>query len=251
MTPSYRAARPACLSLLVLLLFSALGLCRAQQAYVGRYDIYTGFSDLDTPGLNSLNQVGFNLQTGVNFNRWIAGGFDYSVQSGNTSLTTNLATPALQAELGQLALQFVEEGLIPPTYTLNIPLHAVTQTFTAGTQLEYRHFEHTTLFIRPSLSAFRITATPHPSASDPFATTVSAILAPKGSLTDWTGAYGVGGGGEFNFTKHIGVRAQLDAVWNHPFNSILGEGHWSYRYSVGPAFHFGHNVPAHSHHAKS
>lgn len=222
-----------------------------QQDYVGRYNIYTGFSDLSTPGLNSLNQVGFNLQAGGNVNRWLAGGFDYSVQSGDTSLTTNLATPALQAQLGALAVQFAQLGLLPPGYSLNIPLHAVTQTFTAGVQVEYRRFSHTTLFIRPSLSAFRITATPHPNPQDPFATTVSSILAPDGSLTDWTGAYGAGGGADFNLTRHFGVRAQLDVIWNHPFNNILANGYWSYRYSVGPAFHFGPNVPAHGHHAHS
>lgn len=237
--------------LLITLCSTSSALCRAQQDYVSRYNIYTGFSDLATPGLNSLNEVGFNLQAGANVNRWLAGGFDYSIQNGDTSLTTNLATAALQAQLSALAIQFVEAGLIPPTYTFSLPLHAVTQTFTAGGQLEYRHFARTTLFIRPSLSAFRIKATPHPSSQDPYATTVSGILAPQGSLTDWTGAFGVGGGADFNVTRHFGVRAQLDAVWNHPFNSILANGCWSYRYSVGPAFHFGPNVPAHSHHTRS
>lgn len=227
----------------VAFIFAVASSCIAQQEYVGRYDLYTGFSDLSSPGLNSLNQVGFHLQAGANVNRWLASGFDYSVQSGNTALTTNLATPALQAQLSTLALEFAEQGLIPPGYTLSIPLHTVTQTFTAGVQLEYRHFSRVTLFIRPSLSAFRIKATAHPNADDPFATAVASYLAPSGSLTDWTGAYGAGGGAEYNFTKHLGVRAQLDAVWNHPFNSILADGFWSYRYSVGPTFHLGRNVP--------
>jgi opacity protein-like surface antigen len=235
----------------VVLLLSVTALCRAQQPYVGRYDIYTGFSDLNTPGLNSLNQVGFNLQAGANVNRMLGVGFDYSVQAGDTSLTANLATPALQAQLAALAAEFAELGLLPAGYTLRIPLHAVTQTFTVGGQYEYRHFSRATLFIRPSLSAFRIKATPHPDPQDLYGTTVANILAPDGSLTDWTGAYGAGGGGEFNITKHVAARAQLDVIWNHPFNSILANGFWSYRYSVGPAFHFGHNVPEHGHHTKS
>jgi hypothetical protein len=231
------------LILVILLAFSG-GLCSAQQqTYVGQFDVYTGFSNLNSPGLNNLNQVGFNLQVGANINRWLATGFDYSIQSGNTILTTNLATPALQAQLGALALQYIEAGIIPPTYQLRLPLHAVTNTFTYGGQLMYRHFAHTTLFIRPALSAFRITATPHP--TDPFAAAVSTYLAPQGSLTDWTGSYGLGGGGEYNFSKHVGIRLQMDAEWNHPFNSILANGFWSYRYSVGPTFHLGPNVPAH------
>jgi hypothetical protein len=230
---------------LVASLFTFFAAAGAQQTYVGRYNIYTGFSDLDTPGLNGLNQIGFNLQAGANVNRWLAGGFDYSIQSGNTSLTSNLATPALQAQLGALAVQFAQAGLIGPGYKLSIPLHAVTQTATAGVQLEYRHFARGTLFIRPSLSALRITATPHPNPQDPYATTVAGVLAPNGSLADWTGAYGVGGGGDVNFTKHFGMRAQLDAIWNHPFSNILANGYWSYRWSFGPAFHFGPNVPEH------
>jgi hypothetical protein len=231
--PTRSSIRITLFLLSILALFPALS--SAQQTYVGRYDLYAGFSDLNTPGLNSLNQVGFHFQAGVNMNRWLAGGFDYSVQTGNTSLTANLATPELQEELA---------AELPPGYVLDIPLHAVTQTFTAGTQLVYRRFSRTTLFIRPSLSAFRITATPHP--TDPIGQLVAEQLAPQGHLTDWTGAYGAGGGMEYNLAKHFGVRAQLDAVWNHPFNSVLGSGHWTYRYSVGPAFHFGHNVPSHS-----
>ena len=236
---------------LIALLSASIAICRAQQEYVGRYNIYTGFSDLSSPGLNSLNQVGFHLQAGDNVNRWLATGFDYSVQSGNSSLTANLATPQIQAQLAALAAQFAQAGLIPPGYTLDIPLHALTQTFTAGVQLEYRHLSRATLFIRPSLSAFRITATPHPNPQDPYAVTVSNFLAPNGSLTDWTGAYGAGGGATFKITRHVGARVQVDAVWNHPFNSILANGFWSYRYSVGPAFLFGPNVPQHVHRTKS
>jgi len=249
MTPTPKI--PKRILVLFSLFLTATITCAAQQEYVGRYNIYTGFSDLSSPGLNSLNQVGVNLQAGGNVNRWLAGGFDYSVQSGDTSLTANLATPQLQAQLAALAVQFAQAGLIPPGYTLRIPLHAFTQTITAGVQLEYRHFSRTTLFIRPSLSAFRITATPHPNSQDPYAVTVSSFLAPGGSLTDWTGAYGAGGGMDFNFSKHVGARFQLDATWNHPFNSILANGFWSYRYSVGPAFHFGSNVPEHGHRTKS
>ena len=239
-------AIPKQILFLIPLLFASAALS-AQQEYVGRYNIYTGFSDLSSPGLNSLNQIGFHLQAGLNANRLIGAGFDYSVQGGDTSLTANLATPQLQAQLGALAAEFAQAGLLPPGYTLNLPLHAFTQTFTIGGQLEFRHFEYATLFLRPSLSAFRITATPHPNPQDLFAVTVSQSLAPNGSLTDWTGAYGVGGGADLKISEHVWARTQLDAVWNHPFNSILANGFWSYRFSIGPSFKFGPNVPAHGH----
>jgi hypothetical protein len=250
MKPTLRVGAHRILFLAVLLITST-AICCAQQDYVGRYNIYTGFSDLSSPGLNDLNEIGFHLQAGLNANRLIGMGFDYSVQSGDTSLTTNLATPQLQAQLAALAQEFAQMGLLPAGYTFNLPLHAYTQTFTVGGQLEYRHFEYATLFLRPSLSAFRIKATPHPSPQDLFATTVANNLAPNGSLTDWTGAYGVGGGADLKITEHIWARTQLDAVWNHPFNSILANGFWSYRFSIGPSFKFGPNVPQHGHRVKS
>jgi hypothetical protein len=211
----------------------------AQQDYIGRYDLYTGFSDLNTPALHNINQVGFHLQAGINNNRWLSTGFDYSIQSGNTTLIPSLASPAIIAGLTEL-YQF---GILPPTYVVNLPLSATTQTFTAGSQLNYRHFSKVTLFIRPSLAAFRISATPHPAnAGD---AVVAAVLVANPPLVDWTGAYGVGGGAEFAISKHFGIRAQLDAVYNHPYNYILANGGWSYRSSIGPSFHFGRNISTH------
>ncbi|MGA8940653.1 MAG: hypothetical protein WB439_15935 [Acidobacteriaceae bacterium] len=226
----------------------------AQQQYVGRYDLYTGFSDLYTPNLNKINQKGFHLQAGINNNRWLSTGFDYSIQTGNSSLIPSIASPAIIADITQLyelyGLSDGTEGL-PPTYAVDVPLSATAQTFTAGSQLNYRHFSRMTLFIRPSLAAFRLTATAHPRANTPDEVVVGAleeggILTPQGTITDWYGAYGVGGGVEFALAKHFGIRAQMDAVWNHPFNYVVANGGWSYRYSVGPSFHFGHNVIAHS-----
>ena len=235
MTLHERTGAPARLfPLLTLLLLLTGPFCHAQQDYVGRYDIYTGVSTLYTPGLNNITQVGFHFQAGINNTRWLATGFDYSVQSGDTGLTANLATQALQEELA---------AELPPGYVLNIPLHANTQTFTFGTQFNYRHFSWVTLFARPVVDAFRISATPHP--TDLIGTIVSEQLVPQGTKLDWVGAYGAGGGADFIVTDHLGIRIQYDGAWNHPFNDILGKGNWSNRFSVGPSFHFGKNVPAH------
>jgi hypothetical protein len=241
-----RITRTSRIALLVaIFLFITQLTCHAQQDYVGRYDLYTGFSDLYTPALHNINQTGFHLQAGINNNRWLSTGFDYSIQSGNTTLIPSLASPAVTAGLTQLyelyALSGGAAGL-PPTYVVDLPLSATTQTFTAGSQLNYRHFSRVTFFIRPSLAAFRISATPHPrNAGDAI---VAAVLVANPPLVDWTGAYGIGGGAEFALAKHFGIRAQLDAVYNHPYNYILANGGWSYRYSIGPSFHFGHNVTA-------
>ncbi len=221
--------RPALVVLLFA--FAAAGVGRAQTPYIGRFDLYTGFGDLNTPGLNNINQVGFHLQAGVNVKRWLSYGFDYSVADGSTNLTASIATPALRQELG---------AELPPGYILRLPVDVNLQTFTAGGQLVVRHYRAATFFARPVLAAFHIRGTPRP--DDPVNTLVAAQLAPHGYLTDWYGAYGAGGGVEFPLTRHLGARVQFDAGWNHPFTDILDHGSFTYRYSVGPAFHFGRNI---------
>jgi len=83
-----------------------------------------------------------------------------------------------------------------------------------------------------------------PHAQDAFQTVIVGQLAPAGFKRDWTGFYGFGGGAEVALSKHIGLRGQMDVVYNHPFNDILADGRWTYRFSVGPSFHFGRNVAA-------
>ena len=211
----------------------------AQQPYVGRYDVYAGFTDLNSPALG-LNQPGFHLQAGVNPRSWYSIGFDYSRGTGSEILTTSLLPAALQAEVNGAQAQYTALGLLPAGYRLAVPTDATTQTFAFGPQYEYRHLRRATLFLRPSLGALRERAVPHP--TDPFATVVATQLAPAGFKRDWTGFYGAGGGVDLTVTHHFGLRMQLDAVHTHPFNDILADGRWTYRASIGPSFHFGRNA---------
>ena len=211
----------------------------AQQPVVPRYDIYAGYTDIDSPALG-LNQQGFHTQVGMNVRSWTSTGFDYSIATGSEILTTSELPAAKQAQINGAIQLYQAAGLLPPGYQLAVKTDALTQTFAFGPQLVYRHYAKATFFLRPSLGALREHAVPHP--SDPFATLVVGQLAPAGFKQDWTGFYGVGGGGEFAVTSHFGVRAQLDAVYNHPFNDILANARWTYRYSVGPTFHFGRNI---------
>jgi hypothetical protein len=212
---------------------------KAQQNYVSRYDLYAGFADIDSPDLG-LNEKGFHAQAGVNPKRWLSIGGDYSVATGSEILTTNLLPAALQAQINGAQVQYIALGLLPANYHLAVPTDAATQTFAFGPQLAYRHLSKLTLFLRPSLGALRERAVPH--AADAFQKVVVAGLAPAGFKLDWTGFYGVGGGGDLSLSKHIGLRAQMDVVYNHPFNDILANGRWTFRYSIGPSFHFGRDV---------
>jgi hypothetical protein len=224
------------------LLFASLGFsAHAQQSYVGRYDVYAGFADIDSPMLG-LNEQGFHAQAGINPRRWLSFGADYSEGTGSQILTTNLLPAALQATVNAAQAGYIAAHLLPANYFLAVPTDAATQTFAFGPQISDRHYAKFTLFIRPSLGALRERAVPH--AQDAFQTVIVGQLAPAGFKLDWTGFYGVGGGAEVAVSKHFSIRGQMDLVYNHPFNDILADGRWTYRYSVGPSFHFGRNMAA-------
>ena len=214
---------------------------QTQQTYIGRYDAYIGYADINSPDLG-LNESGFHTQGGINLRRWLSVGGDYSIGWGSQLLTTNLLPAALQAQVNAAQQGYIEQGYLPTNYRLAVPTDAFTETFAFGPQLVDRHYSRVSLFLRPSLGALRERATPNP--ADSFQKVIVAGLAPAGFKLDWTGFYGVGGGGEVALTPHIGLRMQLDAVYNHPFNDILANGRWTFRTSVGTSFHFGRNIAA-------
>ncbi len=211
----------------------------AQQSYVGRYDLYGGFTYLASPDIN-LDQRGFHLQAGVNARTWLALGFDYSISTGNTDITPTLLTTALQQQLGAQLSGLAALGVIPPNYSLVVPFDATTSTFAAGPQLEYRHWQAVTLFVRPSIGAIHESATLH--GTDPIADAIVNQLAPNGKKEDWTPFYGFGGGAEFSLGGHFSLRLQADFVHSHLFSDVLKNGRNTVRLSVGPAFHFGRNI---------
>jgi len=210
-----------------------------QQAYVSRFDSFTGYTYLDSPAVG-LGENGFHFQTGVRANTWLSLGFDYSISAGTLTLTPNLLLPSLQQQLGAELGQLAAAGQIPAGYTLKVPAHSRTQTFAAGPQFNYRHFSKVTLFIRPSAGAIHEYATPQP--VDPIAAGVAAQLAPSGHKVDTVVFYGVGGGVDLNFSRHVGLRMQADFVHDHLFSDLLQNGRNTIRMSIGPCFNFGHNI---------
>jgi hypothetical protein len=221
-------------------LAAILSICAApafsQQTYVTRYDFSAGYTLLDSPHLG-LVENGFNLQAALHPRTWYAVGFDYTNTRGDTTLTTDLLPIALQRDLAALLAQLAAAGLVPPGFVLAVPTHSFTQTFAMGPLLTFRHFQHITFFVRPSLGAVRETATPKP--HDPVTALVVRFLVPAGKKTDWTGFYGFGGGADLILTRHLAIRLQSDLVYDHLFNDILRDGRWTMRFSVGPAFFFG------------
>ena len=231
-------AQSAKVIVLLVLVMVALPLF-GQQTYVTRYDVYTGYTYFNSPKVG-LTEHGFHLQAGFRPKLWYSLGFDYSVANGTLTLTPDVLPTALQQQLGAQLAQLAALGRLPAGYKLTVPSDSSTQTFEMGPQLAYRHFKHVTLFLRPALGAIREVATPTP--GDPIAAAIVAQLAPSGRKRDWTYFYGFGGGADFLFSNHFGLRVQADLVRDHLFNDIIRESRGTVRFSIGPCFNFGRNI---------
>jgi len=210
-----------------------------QQTYVTKYDFYSGYANLYSPKIGLLEH-GYQMQIGMRPKTWYSIGFDYSITSGDLTITPGLLPTQLQQTLGAQLAALAAAGKLPAGYQLTVPASSLTQSFAMGPQLAYRHFKKITLFVRPSIGAIRETATPKP--GDPIAAAIVAGLTPSGKKTDWQGFYGVGYGFDILFSKHFALRTQGDLVWDHLFNDILAEGRWTSRFSIGPCINFGRNI---------
>jgi len=211
-----------------------------KQTYVTRFDAFGGYAFLDSSNV-SLFENGFAAQIGVRPRTWYSLGFDYTFATGDLTLTPDLLLPEIQQTLGAQLKALAAAGRLPPGYSLTVPSHSRTQTFAAGPQLAYRHWEHATIFFRPVFAgAIYEVATPKP--GDPIATAIVAQLAPSGKKTNTTWFLGLGGGFDIILTHHVAIRTQADVVYDHLFNDLLKDGRWTVRFSVGPAFNFGKNI---------
>lgn len=225
--------------LFLMFLIPANGWAQQAQPYVGRFDVFGGFSYMASPSFN-LYQRGFNGEFGYNVTRWLALGGDFSVLDGNSSIVPKDLKPALQAQLGAEIGQLVQAGLIPPGYVLYVPFNAKTYTYAAGPQINFRQMKAITFFVRPDLGAIHEDARLHP--RDQVQTLVVQALAPSGNKTDTTYFYGVGGGFDINASKHMALRVTVDYVHTFLFDSLLKDPRNTVRISIGPTFRFGKNV---------
>jgi len=209
-----------------------------QQDYIGYYDVYTGYMYLHSP-LIDLGESGFHTQIGINPTKWYSLGFDFSEGTGNTTLVPSMLKSSLQQEIaGQLA-PLKTAGWLPANYEPAVLAASKSQTYATGPEINYRHFRSVTLFIHPDLGAIHeaVVAT----ANDTIGKALVTQLAPSGTKADWTYFYGIGGGIDFNFTRHVGLRVHADFVRDHLFSDLLNSRN-SVRLSIGPTFHMGKNM---------
>jgi hypothetical protein len=212
---------------------------QAEQQYVGKFLIYTGFMFLDSPKI-SLFEPGIHIQAGMRWSRHISLGFDYSRGTGSTSVGLNQATTALQNQFGPVVAELIAVNLLPANYVARLPFNSVTQTFTMGPEFPYRRFKRFTPYIRPSAGIINEIATARP--SDHVTQLLVNAVAPSGKEEEWTAFYGFGGGVAFNVTKHFSLVVQADLVHDHLFPDLLKDGRNTIRFSVGPGYQFGSNV---------
>jgi hypothetical protein len=236
MQPNLRLTRWAAVALLVILLGPA---ATGQQTYVTRFDLFTGYTYLNSPRVG-LAENGLHTQFGVRPWTFMSFGFDYAIVKGDLTLTPDLLLPGLQQTLGAQLGKLAAAGRLPAGYKLLVPAGSTTQTFAGGPQLAFRHWQPITIFLRPSCGIIKETAKPNP--ADPIASAIVAQLAPGGEKRDSVIFYGVGGGVDLNFSKHVSVRIQADFVRDHLFNDLLQDSRNTVRFSIGPCFNFGKNI---------
>ncbi len=215
----------------------------AQQQYVNRVGIFTGYSYLNTPSIG-LGQNGFNTSAGINLTRWIEFGGDFSVLKGNTGLTLT------QTKLGpSLSSSLISKGVpssvVAALAGTALPIDATTYTYQIGTQFNIRKWERFTPFVRPVLGVMHedvnvnvnnLMAAIPPQLLPILGPALSATL--KSKIADTVPMYGVGGGIDINATRHFGLRFSVDYAHTAMFDNMLTSQN-NVRFSVGPTFKFG------------
>jgi opacity protein-like surface antigen len=211
-----------------------------------KWDAYGGYSYLNTPTLN-LDQHGFNLTVGRNFNRWLAVGADFSHFSGS-------GVPAVSGQVLANVL-FPSIGAVPSPIagaTFVAPLNASTTTFAMGPQLQFRKSKWVTPFVHPFLGAFHMSADAKPSQIRLPTNLPPAVLASFAPvlatapatvhLSDTVAGYGVGGGADLNLTRPIGLRMAVDYIRSSLLHDQLNQSQNNVRISFGLIYRFGGDV---------
>ncbi len=224
--------RRAFFCLLPLFLLTTLT-CPAQQKEIKQFTAIGGFTYLSTPSLNLVTR-GFNGDFAANVRPWLSMGFDFSTSSGDNTVIPSYLSSATQLKLAAM----LPHGF--PVSAVTVPTQISVQTYQMGPQLNYRHFRHLTLFVRPALGALHAKIQTNPLTGT--APLVSALLGGKLSSSDTVPFYGFGGGFSWEITPHFGLRTSADFARFDFFSDVLNGHRNAVRISVMPKFSFGKNI---------
>ena len=207
-----------------------------QQPYINRYTLYTGFDYFNNPGL-SLSQRGFDVDFGVTVKPWLGLGGDFSA-SGN-SIISGGGTINGSSTIYAPILTAAEPLGAPAPSMVNVPFTSTSYTFAIGGQFYWRHWQKVTFLGRPGLGGIRAAANINlPPQLGGLLTLLHAPV-PAANQTDTQFFFGLGGGFDVNFSKHVALRVTTDWLNTHLFSNILTNRQNFVRLTVGPAFRWG------------
>ena len=201
----------------------------AQQNDVNRYTLFTGFDYMISPARN-LTERGFEADFGVTVKPWMALGGDFGALVSGAG-TINGGETIYAPILRQVQLN--------PS-SVHVAFNSTTYTFAAGPQFYLRRFEKVTFFARPGFGGI------HENANFTLPPQLGLLLTqfgapiPGAHQSDTTVFFGLGGGFDVKVHRNVGVRFAADWVNTHLFTNLLTQRQNYVRFSIGPAWKWGH-----------
>jgi opacity protein-like surface antigen len=214
------------------LIFPAL----AQQTDINRYTLFTGFDYMISPARN-LTERGFDVDFGVTMKPWLALGGDFGAigdaiisGAGTINGSETVYAPAVN-----------QSGLIPGgADSIHVAFKSTTYTFAAGPQFYLRKWKKITVLGRPGFGGIHEKANiSFPSTLVPLFTLLKLPL-PNPHQSDTEVFFGLGGGVDVKVSRKVAVRFATDWVNTHLFSNLLVPRQNYVRFSIGPAFRWGH-----------
>lgn len=204
----------------------------AQETEINRYTLYTGFDYMLSPARN-LTERGFDTDFGITVKPWLGLGADFmaigdNIISGGGTIN------------GSETVYAPKVNPILPANSIFVPFKSTTYTFAVGGQFYLRKWSKVTFLIRPGLGGIHESAnlTFPPGLGQLFP--MLGIPIPAAHQTDTTWFFGMGGGFDLNLSRRVALRFTADWVNTHLFSNLLTDRQNYARFTVGPAWRWGH-----------
>lgn len=204
----------------------------AQETEINRYTLYTGFDYMLSPARN-LTERGFDTDFGITVKPWLGLGADFmaigdNIISGGGTIN------------GSETVYAPKVNPILPANSIFVPFKSTTYTFAVGGQFYLRKWSKVTFLIRPGLGGIHESAnlTFPPGLGQLFP--MLGIPIPAAHQTDTTWFFGMGGGFDLNLSRRVALRFSADWVNTHLFSNLLTDRQNYARFTVGPAWRWGH-----------
>lgn len=228
-------------------LLLAIGLpAFAQDTYINRYTLYTGFDYFSGPGL-SMSQRGFDTDFGVTVKPWLGLGVDFSAAGdaiisggGTINGTSTIYAPTLNGVNQNGIPGVLPPGVVPAANAVNVSFKSTTYTVAVGGQIYIRKFKKVTFLVRPGFGAIHATVDLNVPPTLPPLFEILQLPPPQSHQSDTTWFIGFGGGFDLNLSRRVGLRVTTDWINAHLFSDILTNRQNYIRVTIGPTWKWGH-----------